>query len=223
MSLLSFRRVSKTYGKGETQVNALVDVDLAIEEGSFIAIAGPSGSGKTSLLSLAAGLDSPTQGSVWWKNQELGKLSPAALARHRCQSIGFIYQAYNLFPALTVLENTEYVCLLQNQSASSARSKALAALESVGLKNKAPQFPSSLSGGEQQRVAVARALAAEPSLILADEPTANLDSKTTVQLIELFRTLNRKRNVAFLFSTHDPLVLERVDRIVKIRDGRIES
>ncbi len=208
--------------KGET-IHALDGVDFTVAPGEFLAIAGPSGSGKSTLLNLLGALDTPTQGTVELAGQNLGKLSNTEKSKLRCNEIGFIFQAYNLIPVLTVRENVEYVMLLQGVPAQERHRRAAAILEEVGLKGFEDRRPADLSGGQQQRVAVARAIVAEPAIVLADEPTANLDTTTAEGLLDTMEELNREKGVTFLFSTHDTKVMARARRLVKLRDGRIES
>ena len=192
-----------------------------MEAGEFTALVGPSGSGKSTLLHLLAGLDLPTEGEVWLGGVLLSRLSRGKRARMRLEKIGLVFQAYNLLPVLTALENAAFVLELRGVSRAERERRALAALEALGLKDKAGRFPRQLSGGEQQRVAVARALAAEPLIVLADEPTANLDSRNGLALIERMKALNQDRGITFLISTHDPRLLEHVKRIVHLEDGSI--
>jgi len=221
--VLKFDRVQKSYRTGESVSTALRDVNLTMKEGDFFALVGPSGSGKTTFLNLAAGFDFPTEGDVTIAGLETRKLSRTELCKFRSRNLGFVFQAFNLFPVLTALENVEYTRLIRGHDKKEAREIALRALADVGLADKAKSLPSQLSGGQQQRVAVARALATEPSFILADEPTANLDSKTAMQLIELFRKLNLEKKVTFLFSTHDTRLIDAVGGVVELRDGVIHS
>jgi putative ABC transport system ATP-binding protein len=219
--VLSTKNLSKTYTVGTVETPALRGVNLEINKGEFTALAGPSGSGKSTLLHLLGGLDKPSSGEVWLEGTRIDELGKAQLADLRLWNIGFIFQAYNLIPVLTALENAAFVLELRGEGRRERESKASKALEILGMLEYAPRRPNQLSGGQQQRVAVARALAAEPKIILADEPTANLDSKTGLALIEHLRRLNREQGVTFLFSTHDPRLLERVDRVVRLEDGRI--
>lgn len=219
--ILRAKGVTKIYTTGGIKTPALQGVDLAIHEGEFTAIAGPSGSGKSTLLHLLGGLDRPTSGETWLGERRTDQLNAVALAHLRLRQIGFIFQAYNLIPVLTALENAAFVLELQGLPKRAREAKAMAALEALGIGELAHRRPNQLSGGQQQRVAVARALAAEPRVILADEPTANLDSRTGRALIELMKQLNRERGVTFVFSTHDPRLLEHVTRIVRLEDGRI--
>lgn len=217
---LEFRAVSKIY-PGSPPVTAVDGVTLGIPQGSFAAIIGPSGSGKSSFLNLASGLDRPTKGEVLIRGNRISSLTRAELSRFRSRHVGFVFQAYNLFPALTALENVEFTLLIRGDGHKIAREKARNALTDVGLGDKFASFPSKLSGGQQQRVAVARALAAEPAILFADEPTANLDSATAQDLISLFETLNRRSGVTFLFSTHDHNLMSRVHTRIQMKDGKI--
>jgi putative ABC transport system ATP-binding protein len=222
-SIVEIQGVSRTYGSGELAVHALRDVDLDIHAGDFAAVAGPSGSGKTTLLNVMSGLDRPTEGTVVVDGSRLNDMSGSELSRLRAERIGFVFQAYNLLPVLTAFENAEYVLMLQGVSTAARRKKVMEVLERVGLVEMADRFPHELSGGQQQRVAVARAIAAEPSLVLADEPTANLDTETGGDLLDLMHELNEDKNITFLFSSHDPNVMEHATRIIELKDGRIVS
>lgn len=221
--VVDVRDARRHYSTKAGTVRALDGVDFAVAAGEFVAIAGPSGSGKTTLLNLIGALDTPTEGDVRIDQQPIGRLSAAERAELRRDAIGFVFQAYNLIPVLTVLENVEYVMLLQGRPAAARRAAAVEVLEAVGLGDQIDRRPAELSGGQQQRVAVARAIAAKPALVLADEPTANLDSATGEALLDLMQQLNRERGVTFIFSTHDPAVMARASRLVRLRDGRIES
>ncbi|GIW26004.1 ABC transporter ATP-binding protein [Meiothermus sp.] len=221
--VLEVKELTKVYRVDTVETPALRGVSLEVHQGEFIALAGPSGSGKSTLLHLMGGLDRPTSGEVWLEGQRIDGLSKAELARLRLWNVGFVFQAYNLIPVLTALENAAFVLELRGEPKAAREAKALEALETLGLKDLAHRRPNQLSGGQQQRVAVARALAARPKIILADEPTANLDSKTGLALIEHMRTLNREQGVTFVFSTHDPRLLERVDRIVRLEDGQVAA
>lgn len=220
MKVLQFENVSKEYSKDAT---ALKSVSFSFEKGEFAALAGPSGSGKTTILNLAAGLDQPTSGRVILLDKDLKKLTPLGLSELRRQSVGFVFQAYNLFPVLTALENVEYTLALQRVPGAERRKAAKAALQEVGLEKYANRRPSQLSGGQQQRVAIARAIATKPHLVFADEPTANLDAATTESLLKLFRELNERRGISFLFSSHDPRVLKETKRILEVADGELKS
>lgn len=208
--------------RGET-IKALDGVDLEVAPGEFLAIAGPSGSGKSTLLNLIGALDSPSQGEVRIDGVSLSGMSEAERSKLRRDRIGFVFQAYNLIPVLSVLENVEYVMLLQGRPADERHERAKAILEEVGLADKLNRRPLELSGGQQQRVAVARAIASQPALVLADEPTANLDSTTGEALLDTMQRLNQEHGMTFVFSTHDPLVMARASRLIHLRDGRIES
>jgi len=208
--------------KGET-VHALRGVSLSIARGEFLAVAGPSGSGKSTFLNLIGGLDSPSAGSVSVEGRALSTLTPAQLAQLRRDRIGFVFQAYNLIPVLSALENVEYVMLLQGRPEEERRSRSLAVLGEVGLKGMEHRRPAELSGGQQQRVAVARAIASEPALVLADEPTANLDSSTGSELLDTMAALNQRHGTTFVFSTHDGKIMERASRLVWLKDGTVES
>jgi putative ABC transport system ATP-binding protein len=214
-------KLTKVYRQDSIAVTALQDVDIGIAAGEFLALVGPSGSGKSTLLNLLGGLDRPTSGRLWVEDEELGALSNRALAELRLRKIGFVFQEYNLIPVLSALENVEYVMLLQGVPDEERRQRALAILGEVGLTGLEDRRPSELSGGQQQRVAVARAIVSQPSLVLADEPTANLDSATGAALMDLMRQLNEKKGVTFVFSTHDAMVMERARRLVRLKDGRI--
>ena len=218
-SIVKLERVTKSYALGPTTVQALNGVDLSIGAGEFTAIAGPSGSGKSTLLNLVSGLDRATSGRVSVAGLDTGTLSAAELSRLRLHKIGFVFQSYNLIPVLTALVNTEYVLMLQGRPVAERRERALRALEAVGLGGLEGRFPRELSGGQQQRVAIARAVAAEPTLVLADEPTANLDSKTAASLLQLMVQLNEEKGVTFVFSTHDTAVMNRARRVIVLRDG----
>jgi len=222
-SLLKLQGVSRTYVQGDQEVHALRDVNFEAERGEFIAIAGPSGSGKTTLLNLCAGLDRPTEGRVWLGGRDLAELSRHELARLRLEEVGFIFQAFNLIPVLSAEENAEFILLLRGVAERDRREKIRGLLKEVGLEGLERRRPGQLSGGQQQRVAVARAIAAEPRIVLADEPTANLDTETALSLLNLMERLNRDHGATFLFSTHDPRVMQRAHRIVRLVDGRIES
>jgi len=221
--IVECKGISKTYQQGKVTVNALTDVDLEVGTGGFMALAGPSGSGKTTLLNLIGGLDKPDSGTIQVDGQVYANLNGSQMADLRLHRIGFIFQAYNLIPVLSAIENVEYVMLLQGISADERTQRAREILDTVGLADKYDRRPAELSGGQQQRVAVARAIVSKPAIVLADEPTANLDSKTGENLLQLMRQMNRERAVTFIFSTHDSMVMEYARRIVLIRDGRIES
>jgi putative ABC transport system ATP-binding protein len=221
--LIRLEKVVKEYRDNGVPVRALNDVDLKIAKGEFTVIMGPSGSGKSTMLNLIGGLDKPTSGTVNVVGEDTAQLSSFRLSRLRLYKIGFVFQAYNLIPVLTAYENAEYILMLQGLPASQRREIIMGLLKTVGLKGMEKRFPRELSGGQQQRVAIARASAAEPQLVLADEPTANLDSKTSASLLDLMMDLNEKKDVTFLFSTHDPAVMERARRIIRLKDGRIDE
>jgi putative ABC transport system ATP-binding protein len=217
------RNITKSYTQGKLEVQALRGVDLQVSSGEFIVLAGPSGSGKTTLLNLIGALDKPTSGTLYVDGKNLATMNRAELARLRRDRVGFVFQSYNLLPVLTALENTELVLLLRGMTASERHQRATKMLQAVGLGTMMNRRPNELSGGQQQRVAVARAIAAAPSLVLADEPTANLDSKTADALLDLMSELNTKHEITFLFSSHDPRVIARARRVVYLEDGRIAS
>jgi putative ABC transport system ATP-binding protein len=223
MALLALNGIEKRYRQGEAEVRALDAIDLQVDEGEFVALVGPSGSGKTTLLNIIGGLDAPTRGSATIDGTEITAMPEAALSGFRLFELGFIFQAYNLVAVLTALENVELVMVLQGRPAAERRERATHYLDLVGLGNVMERRPSALSGGQQQRVAVARALAAEPRLVLADEPTANLDSDNATALLDIMHRLSREAKTTFLFSTHDTRVMQRAERIITLRDGRIES
>ncbi len=215
------RKLGKVYRQNTIAVHALTDIDLEIPRQDFLCLSGPSGSGKSTLLNLIGGLDKPTSGEVEVDGIKLASLDNGALAKLRLRRIGFVFQAYNLIPVLTARENVEFVMQLQGVPAEQRAEKAMAILKEVGLSDLADRRPGELSGGQQQRVAVARAIVSEPSLVLADEPTANLDSKTAQALMELLVHMNTEHNVTFVFSTHDKLVMDFSRRLIKLHDGRI--
>ncbi len=223
MPIITTEQLVKNYENNGLSVPAVCGVDLAIEPGEFSAIAGPSGSGKTTLLNLIGGLDRPTEGRIIVGGNDLTVLSPKELSDLRLRRIGFVFQAYNLIPVLSALENVEYVLLLQGVSKEERTARSVAMLREVGLETETHRLPREMSGGQQQRVAVARAIVSEPDIVLADEPTANLDQKTGESLIELMHRLNREQGITFLFSTHDPMVMERAERLIHIVDGSIRS
>ncbi|MDX2284855.1 MAG: ABC transporter ATP-binding protein [Bacteroidia bacterium] len=220
MAIIETRNLSKTY-EGVVPVTAVSQVSLSIEAGEFTAIVGPSGSGKTTLLNILGGLDRPSEGQVLIGGEDITALSEAELIRFRLQHIGFVFQAYNLIPVLTARENVEFVMLLQNQPRDVRDARTDELLAAVGLADRANVRPSKLSGGQQQRVAVARALASKPRFVLADEPTANLDSRSTANLLDIMSELNRREGITFLFSTHDQRVIDRARRVITLVDGEI--
>ena len=221
--MIDVQNVKRYYVTPAGTVKALDNVSLAVHAGEFLAIAGPSGSGKSTLLNLIGALDTPTEGNILVDDQSLSGLKESQLAAFRRDRIGFVFQSYNLIQVLSVLENVEYVMHLQGKSKAVRHEKAKKILAKVGLADMLDRRPNELSGGQQQRVAVARAVVAEPAIILADEPTANLDSQTGEQLLNMMQTLNQELGITFIFSTHDPMVMQSASRLVKLRDGRIES
>ncbi|MCG6928903.1 MAG: ABC transporter ATP-binding protein [Acidobacteria bacterium] len=220
MSICELRDATKTYGSGAAAVHALDKVSLAFEPGEFTAISGPSGSGKTTLLNLVGLLDVPTSGSVSITGQAAGGLGSRALARLRAENIGFVFQSFNLVPVLTATENVEMALHLAGTSGD-RRKLAQETLAAVGLGEMLKRKPAELSGGQQQRVAVARALVKKPAVVIADEPTANLDSTTGSQILDLMREMNDQRKATFIFSTHDPMVMARARRVIALHDGQV--
>jgi len=218
---VSCRKLNKIFAQGELAVHALSDVDLEVASGGFICLSGPSGSGKTTLLNMIGGLDRPTEGEITVAGQRIDQMSMADLADLRLQHIGFVFQAYNLIPVLSARENVEFVMQLQGVPAHERLDRAMAILGEVGLDGLENRRPGELSGGQQQRVAVARAIVSKPALILADEPTANLDSATADKLMQLMRELNSHTGTTFVISTHDKLVMSYAKRLIKLHDGRI--
>jgi putative ABC transport system ATP-binding protein len=215
--------VTKRYRHNDVAVQALAGIDLEIYQGDFAVLVGPSGSGKTTLLNLIGGLDSPSSGHIWIAGVEITGLRKAQLADIRLHKIGFVFQEFNLIPVLSALENVEFVMLLQGVPEDARHTRAAALLTELGLAGMEHRRPSELSGGQQQRVAVARAVAARPIIVLPDEPTANLDSKAGAALMDLMRRLNEENGITFVFSTHDPMVVERARRVIRLRDGAIEA
>lgn len=221
MNVIEIEKVEKTYTDSEVDVHAVQGIDLKFEKGEFAAIVGPSGSGKTTLLNMLGGLDQPTQGEITVGNTKLSTLKKSQLIDFRLNNIGFVFQSYNLIPVLTALENVEFVMQMQGMPKAQRRKRAIELLEAVGLGERINSRPSRLSGGQQQRVAVARALASKPKFILADEPTANLDSKSTENLLEIMEQLNKDEKITFIFSTHDARVVKKAHRIITIEDGKV--
>ncbi len=215
------RNVSKVYRQDTVAVQALTDINLEIPRLDFVCLSGPSGSGKSTLLNLIGGLDRPTGGEIYVDGNRVDQMEKGALAELRLRRIGFVFQAYNLIPVLTARENVEFVMQLQGVATGERTRKAREILKEVGLEGLEDRRPGELSGGQQQRVAVARAIVSEPSLVLADEPTANLDSKTAENLMQLLRHMNQEHGVTFIFSTHDKLVMDFSRRLITLRDGRI--
>ncbi len=223
MSIIEIKNIKKVYNEKTVPVHAVNDIDLNIEEGEFTAIVGPSGCGKTTFLNMVGGLDVPTSGSVKIDGQDISGLSSKQLIDFRLHHIGFVFQAYNLIPVLTAAENVAFIMELQGVSKKEREKRAQELLDQVGIGDKFNSRPNQLSGGQQQRVAVARALASKPKFILADEPTANLDSQATGDLLDMMADLNKKLNITFLFATHDQRVMDRARRIVTLTDGEISS
>ena len=223
MGIIRVDSVSKVYHQGRMSFKALDGVSLMVNKGEFVALAGPSGSGKTTLLNLIGSLDLPDEGEVYFNQKNLFQLSDGQRADLRLHQIGFVFQAYNLIPVLTAAENIDYILLLQKVEKSLRIRKVTDILDEVGLADKAGNRPDELSGGQQQRVAVARAIVTNPQVVLADEPTANLDSKTGKKLLEMMKQMNRDRQVTFIFATHDPMVMDFADRLVSLKDGAIVS
>ncbi len=213
--------VQKIFEQGPSKIHALTDVDLEIESGDFICLSGPSGSGKTTLLNLIGGLDSPTAGEITVDDERVDLMNKADLAEMRLRKIGFVFQAYNLIPVLTARENVEMVMQMQGVAHKQRKQKAMSILQEVGLAGMEDRRPAELSGGQQQRVAVARAIVSNPSLVLADEPTANLDSITAEKLLDLMRRMNKEHRTTFIISTHDPMVMARAKKLVKLHDGAV--
>jgi putative ABC transport system ATP-binding protein len=223
MCAVELKNVVKTYRTGPIDIPALRGVSLQIAPGEFLAIAGPSGSGKTTLLNIIGGLDRADTGEVWVEGKNLQLFSSGELARMRLERLGFVFQAYNLLPVLTAMENAEFTLLLQGVPVERRRERVQKLFTEIGLAGLENRRPAELSGGQQQRVAVARAMVTEPALILADEPTANLDSATGAALLDVMEQLNRSHNTTFIFSTHDPQVMDRAHRWIRLRDGQIAS
>lgn len=222
-TIIDAHNISKVYDKDKIPVYALQDIHLHIEEGEFVAIVGPSGSGKSTLLNAIGGLDTPTTGQVILDGTDITALSENELIDFRLNNIGFVFQAFNLVPVLTAKENVSFVMLLQNTTKEQRNKRAEELLAEVGLKDKLNSRPGELSGGQQQRVAVARALASRPKIILADEPTANLDSVSASNLLDIMLKLNKEENMTFVFSTHDQRVIDKARRIITLVDGKIVS
>jgi putative ABC transport system ATP-binding protein len=223
MPLIELKSVSKIYPLGSQQVVAIDDLSLSVDAGEFTVLAGPSGSGKTTALNLIGCLDAPSRGEVWLDGQEVGQAPQRLLAQLRLEKIGFIFQAYNLIPVLTAKENVEFIMQLQKWDKKKMDERTINLLHSVGLQDKIHSRPNQLSGGQQQRVAVARALASKPKFVLADEPTANLDSSATGQLLDIMERLNREENITFIFATHDQRVMDKARRVISLDDGKVVS
>lgn len=224
MAILEMRGLRKVYRKGDNEVAALDGVDLSVDKGELLAVVGPSGSGKTTLLNIIGCLDAPTSGSVRYDGTDLGAASQGQLSEYRKSHISFIFQSYNLIPVLTVRENVELPLVIERKlGREEIAARADEMIRAVGLEGKENRFPRELSGGQEQRVAIARALVKDPIVVLADEPTANLDSHTADEIVNLMHEINARRDTTFIFSTHDKLVMQHARRIVAIRDGRLVS
>lgn len=219
--VVSCSNINKVYRQGSIKVNALTDINFDVNKGEFICLSGPSGSGKSTLLNLIGGLDTPTSGQIFVDDIETNTLNKSDLADMRLNKIGFVFQAYNLIPVLTAQENIEMVMQMQGISKRDRNIKSLNILKEVGLEGLENRKPTELSGGQQQRVAVARAIVSKPKLVLADEPTANLDSTTANKLIDLMLEMNQQHNTTFIISTHDPMIMQRSKKLVKLHDGKI--
>jgi len=221
MNIITVKDLHKIYKEAEIEVHAVRGVDLIIEQGEFTAIVGPSGSGKTTFLNMIGGLDTPTKGEINIDNVDMGTLKGSKLIDFRMKNIGFVFQAYNLIPVLTAKENVEFIMHLQGKSKKDRDKRSKELLTAVGLGERINSRPNKLSGGQQQRVAVARALASKPKFILADEPTANLDSESTANLLDIMEKLNKEENITFIFSTHDSRVVKKARRVITLEDGKI--
>ncbi len=223
MSVIDIKKLKKIYNDTGVPVHAVNGVDLSFREGEFAAIVGPSGSGKTTLLNMIGGLDNPTEGEIIINNTRIKDLKSSEIIDFRLKNIGFVFQAYNLIPVLTAEENVEFIMNLQGRSKKERKARVRELMDAVGLGDRLKSRPGKLSGGQQQRVAVARALASKPQFILADEPTANLDSKSTETLLDIMENLNKEENITFIFSTHDQRVVKKAHRIITIEDGKVKS
>ena len=223
MKVIEIENLEKIYNESEIKVHAIRGIDLSFEQGEFAAIVGPSGSGKTTLLNMLGGLDNPSTGKITIGGVDISSLKSSALINFRLSNIGFVFQAYNLIPVLTAKENVEFVMHLQGKPKTERDARTKELLESVGLGDRLDSRPSKLSGGQQQRVAVARALASKPKFVLADEPTANLDTEATENLLDIMERLNREENITFIFATHDARVMKKARRVITIEDGKVLS
>jgi len=223
MKVIEIKNLEKVYDGKTVPVHAINGIDLTFEQGEFAAIVGPSGSGKTTLLNMLGGLDNPTNGEIVIAETNIGKLSPSQMIDFRLHNIGFVFQAYNLIPVLTAKENVEFIMHLQGKTPEEKEKRSLEMLKAVGLEERANSRPNKMSGGQQQRVAIARALASKPQFILADEPTANLDSKSTETLLDIMEQLNREEKTTFIFSTHDQRVVKKARRVITVEDGKVVS
>jgi putative ABC transport system ATP-binding protein len=220
--IISIKQVSKSYQQGKVKVHAVKDLSLDIEEGEFTALCGPSGSGKTTLLNMIGGLDLPSEGVIKLESQELAQLGRMALSHLRRDRIGFVFQAYNLIPVMTAYENAEFVLALQGMPKAQRHERVMSILKQVGLQGLESRRPDEMSGGQQQRVAIARAIVTHPAVVLADEPTANVDSENAEALLDLMEELNQREGITFIFSTHDPRVMKRARRLIYLRDGQLD-
>ena len=222
-AIVQIKNIMKTYQQGEVEVHAVNDLTLNIMKGDFAALCGPSGSGKTTLLNMIGGLDEPTSGHVALEENNLSELSRSELSAMRRDRIGFVFQAYNLIPVMTAYENAEFVLKLQGTPEKECHDRVMSVLKEVGLEGLEHRRPDEMSGGQQQRVAIARAIVTRPAIVLADEPTANVDSATAESLLDLMQELNQNDAITFLFSTHDPRVMQRARRLIRLRDGKLEK
>jgi putative ABC transport system ATP-binding protein len=222
-AIVHLENVVKTYQQGKVEVHAVNDLSIDIIKGDFAALCGPSGSGKTTVLNMIGGLDIPTSGKVFLEDNNLATLGRSDLSKLRRDRIGFVFQAYNLIPVMTAYENAEFVLKLQGIDEKLCRDKVMSILKSVGLEGLENRRPDEMSGGQQQRVAIARAIVTKPAIVLADEPTANVDSATADSLLDLMQQLNSDEGVTFLFSTHDPRVMDRAHRLIRLLDGRLDT
>ncbi len=221
--IVRLENVSRIYQQGEVKVHAVDHLSLNIDRGDFATLSGPSGSGKTTVLNLIGGLDSPTEGSVLLEGRNLSEMSRSEVSAIRRDRIGFVFQSYNLIPVLTAYENAEFVLKLQGVAEKECHDRVMTILNEVGLEGLEHRRPDEMSGGQQQRVAIARAIVTQPAIVLADEPTANVDSVTAAALLDLMQALNENEGITFLFSTHDPMVMERARRMIRLHDGKLES
>lgn len=223
MEIIRAENLEKIYEDNGVPVHALKGIDITINRGDYTVIAGPSGSGKTTLLNLLGALDKPSKGKIYFENEDITRKTKTELSQFRLEKIGFIFQAYNLIPVLTALENIEFSMMLLNVPEKERKDKALTLMEELGIKELAGKRPNEMSGGQQQRVAVTRAIVNNPSIVLADEPTANLDSKTADNLLSLMEKMNREKNITFIFSSHDQQVIDRAKTLVILKDGEIQN
>ncbi|MDF2157942.1 ABC transporter ATP-binding protein [Algoriphagus sp. CAU 1675] len=222
-TVIDAHNISKTFNPETIPIHAVRDVHLHLERGEFTALVGPSGSGKTTLLNMLGGLDKPDKGNILINGVDITSLTPNALIDFRLKNIGFVFQSFNLIPVFTARENVELIMQLQHRSKSEIEERVRTLFQEIGLEDKMDTRPAQLSGGQQQRVAVARALASKPQFILADEPTANLDSKSATKLLDIMAKLNEEENITFIFSTHDPRVIKRARRVITLVDGQVHS